>query len=128
MLSYPTLTFSGTVDWVSSTLDPTLHTARIRCRIQNPERLLKPEMYATVSLAIRSAPQVALPKGALVRLGGQTLVFVEKGRTEDGRMRFERRPVSVDEDVTGDFYPVARGVTAGETVVVDGALLLSQVG
>jgi hypothetical protein len=33
----------------------------------------------------------------------------------------------VNEDVTGDFYPVLSGLKEGETVVTDGALLLSGV-
>lgn len=126
VVAYPGRTFEGRVEWISSALDPQLHTARIRCRIKNPDSLLKPEMYATVSVEVRRPEAVALRRSGLVRLGAQTMAMVSLGVAPDGRRRFERRPVQVDEDVSGDFYPVQRGLKEGEVVVVDGALLLSQ--
>ena len=51
-IAYPDETFSGKVDWIAGTLDPTTRTARVRCSIPNPHRELKPEMYATVSIAM----------------------------------------------------------------------------
>jgi membrane fusion protein, heavy metal efflux system len=134
VVSYPNKTFTGYVDLVSAVLDSTTRTAKVRCSIKNPDQLLKPEMYATVAISISKGRHVALPRSALVHLGEQTFVFVAKGQvdsaqanTADERFKFERRPVGVDEDISSDFYPVLRGLQAGETIVVDGALLLSQV-
>jgi hypothetical protein len=53
------------------------------------------------------------------------MVFVEVGKAPDGRIRFERRPVSVNEELGGDYLPVVRGISAGERVVTVGAILLS---
>ena len=127
VISCPDRTFTGRVDWVSAALDPTTHTAKVRIRVDNPERLLKPEMYATVAIPLVTPPTLALPRGALLHLGDQTVVFVALGELPDGRLRFERRRVQVREDVSGDLYPVLNGLRDGETVVVDGALLLSGV-
>jgi multidrug efflux pump subunit AcrA (membrane-fusion protein) len=115
------------VEWVSPTLDPTTHTAKLRIRVANPDRLLKAEMYATVDIPLTLPPSVALPRSALLHLGDQTVVFVALGESPDRRLRFERRRVQVQEDVSGELYPVLSGLNAGETVVVDGALLLSGV-
>src|SRR5271165_1256302 len=127
VVSAPDKVFSGKVDWVSPALDPTTHTAKVRIRVANPERLLKGEMYATVSIPLVLPPAVALPRNALLHLGDQTVVYVALGESPDRRLRFERRRVSVQEDVSGDLYPVLSGLKEGETVVVDGALLLSGV-
>jgi len=127
VLSYPDRVFPGTVDWVAAALDPQTHTARVRCILDNPERLLKPEMYATVELQSDRGRQLSVARSALVHLGSQALVFVSRGPAADGRARFERRPVNVDEDISGDYLPVTRGLQAGEVVVVEGALLLNQV-
>jgi len=126
VISYPDRTFEGIVDWVSGTLDPVTRTAKARCTIANPDRLLKPEMYASVSIAVEGRKVLAVPKRAVIRLGEQTVVFVHLGKHADGRERFERRPVTVSDEEGGDFLPVARGLEKGDKIVVDGALLLSE--
>jgi cobalt-zinc-cadmium efflux system membrane fusion protein len=126
VISYPGRTFEGIVDWVSGTLDPVTRTAKARCTIENPDRLLKPEMYASTSIAVEGRVTLAVPRRAVLRLGDQTVVFVALGKNADGRERFERRPVTVSEEEGGDFVPVQRGLEKGEKVVVDGAMLLSE--
>lgn len=69
--------------------------------------------------------EMALPRGALLHLGDQTMVFIEVGKAPDGRVRFERRPVSVSDELGGDYLPVIRGISAGERVVTVGAILLT---
>jgi cobalt-zinc-cadmium efflux system membrane fusion protein len=127
VVSAPEHVLPGKVDWVSPSLDPTTHTAKVRIRVANPDRLLKAEMYATIAIPLSLPASVALPRSALLHLGDQTVVFVALGESPDRRLRFERRRVQVQEDVSGELYPVLGGLNAGETVVVDGALLLSGV-
>jgi len=125
VVSYPGRVFRGRADWVSDTLDPATHTSKVRCKIANPDRALKPEMYATVLLPVDREVALAVPRSALLRLGDQTMVFVEVGKTPDGLLRFERRPVVVNEEQGGDFLPVLRNLAKDERVVVSGAILLS---
>jgi cobalt-zinc-cadmium efflux system membrane fusion protein len=125
VVAYPNRSFKGTADWVSDTLDPTTRTAKVRCKLDNPGRELKPEMYATVSLAVDRHRALAVPRSAILRLADQTMVFVEIGKAQDGRIRFERRPVAVSEELGGDYLPVVRGLSAGERVVTVGAVVLS---
>jgi cobalt-zinc-cadmium efflux system membrane fusion protein len=125
VVSYPGRVFRGLADWVSNTLDPATHTSKVRCKIANPDRALKPEMYATVTLPVDRQVALAIPRSALLRLGDQTVVFVELGKTPDGRLRFERRPVAVNEELGGEYLPVQRNLAKGERIVVSGAILLS---
>jgi cobalt-zinc-cadmium efflux system membrane fusion protein len=124
-VAYPGKVFDGTVDWVSGALDPVTRTAKVRCTIPNPDHQLKPEMFATVSIAVAGKHKLAVPRAAVRHLGEQTVVFVPVGTAPDGRLRFERRPVMVDEQEPGDFVPVTRGVDKGEQVVTSGSVLLS---
>ncbi len=117
--------FTGRLDWVSGTLDPGSRTARVRCEVPNARRLLKPEMYAQVFIQVTPSRALAIPRSAMVRLGSTTYVFVDLGTSPDGGRRFERRPVSVDEQVAGDLIPVRQGLRAGERVVTRGALQLA---
>ena len=125
VVTYPNRIFEGVVDYVSGTLDPTTRTAKVRCTIANPERVLKPEMYATVSVSVAERKALAIPRTAMLRLGDQTVVFVETGNSPTGLIRFERRPVAVDEDEGGDYLPVTHGLERGEKIVTSGAILLA---
>ncbi len=125
VVAYPGRTFEGRVDWVSGALDPTSRTAKIRCTFDNPDRLLKPEMYATVTISVEETKALALPKGAVLRLGDQTVVFVETGTTPDGKLKFERVPVQVDEGEGSQWLPVQHGLDKGTKVVTQGAILLA---
>ena len=125
VITYPHETFTGSVNWISSALDPTTRTAKLRCSLSNADHRLKPEMYATVAVQVPGRRVLAVPRAAICRLGGKTMVFVEGNQGEQGERRFERRPVAVDADSSGDLVPVRSGLLAGETVVSAGALLLS---
>ncbi len=125
VLAYPDQIFEGKVDWISGTLDPVMRTAKARCTLQNPERKLKPEMYGTVSISVSTEPALAVPRKAVLRLGEQTVVFVSLGGTADGGVRFARRSVVVNEQQPGALVAVLRGLNNGETVVVDGTILLA---
>src|SRR5262249_16680897 len=125
VVTYPNRVFAGVVDWVSGQLDPTSRTAKVRCTIDNVDRALKSEMYATVSISLAERKPLAIPRSAMLRLGDQTVVFVERGGAPGGQIRFERRPVAVDEDEGGDFLPVTHGLDRGDKIVTSGAILLA---
>jgi cobalt-zinc-cadmium efflux system membrane fusion protein len=127
VIAYPDQVFEGKVEWIADALDPVSRTAKLRAAIPNPKKLLKPEMYANVTIAAPGKPALAVPRTAVFRLGEQTVVFVEKGRTPAGELRFERRPVTVDEEAAG-LLPVTHGLTEGERVVTAGVAILAGAG
>jgi len=117
--AYPDETFSGTIVYVGDVLDPTTRTIKVRCNVTNRDLKLKPEMFARVRLRVGSSrPVLALPKEAVIEVGGQAYVFVQAA---DGR--YVRRPV-VTGTMSGDTIQIREGLQSGERVVVKGALLL----
>jgi cobalt-zinc-cadmium efflux system membrane fusion protein len=124
VVSYPDQAFEGTVDWISGALDPVSRTAKVRCSLPNPGRKLRPEMYSTVSIALEGTQALAVPREAVLRLGDRTVVFVEKGQTPKGLLRFELRNVKI-RDLGGDHVPVIEGLASGEKVVTAGAIFLA---
>ncbi len=123
--AYPDRTFHGVVDWVSDVLDPVLHTAKVRCIVDNPEHLLKPEMYESLSISVPGKHVLAIPRQALLRLDDDTVVFLATGEHRpDGAAVFRKRKVTVNEVINGDLIPVLGGLQAGETVAVNHAVLL----
>jgi RND family efflux transporter MFP subunit len=125
VVAYPDRVFQGAVDWVSGTLDPNTRTAKVRCTFENAGNRLRPMMYATVQISVDREHSLAIPRNALLRLGDDTVVFVKLGEG-DGFVRFQRTVVSVDEGESSPWLVVTKGVHAGQTVVVNGAILLSQ--
>ena len=125
VVSYPNRQFTGRVDWISGALDPTTRAAKVRCTIDNRDHILRPEMFATVSIATDLRQELAIPRSAVVRLGDDMVVFVDHGNAPDGQRRFERRVVAVDETQAGNYVPVLRGLAQGEKVVSSGAIILS---
>lgn len=114
--------FTGRVANIAEVLDPQTRRVQVRCLLDNPKRLLKPEMYARVTpLPQEGGEKVArVPNSALISQGLYNFVFVEK---EPGV--FEKRPVTLG--LQGhDYSYVRQGLAKGDRVVVSGALLLNS--
>jgi cobalt-zinc-cadmium efflux system membrane fusion protein len=127
VVSYPGKVFQGTVDWVSGSLDPNTRTAKVRCTFDNPDRLLRPMMYATVQISVDRETALAIPRNALLRLGEDKIVFVQLGDPgQGGVVRFQRVAVDVDEGESSPWLVVRKGLQQGQKLVVSGAILLSQ--
>ena len=124
-ISYGNRVFRGKVDWVSSMLDPTTRTARVRCTFDNVDELLKPEMYTTVEISVDQRRTLAIPRDAVLRLGEYRTVFVQIGESE-GRAKFARVPVDLEERESSPWLEVKHGLEPGQKVVTSGTILLSQ--
>jgi cobalt-zinc-cadmium efflux system membrane fusion protein len=123
--AYPDKTFRGVVDWVADSLDPVLRTAKVRCVIDNPAHLLKPEMYESVNIAVPGKHMLVIPRQALMRVEGETVVFVFTGEHRpDGSAVFKRRKVVANEEHDGDLIPVLSGLKSGELLAATHSLLL----
>jgi len=124
VLSYPDETFKGNVEWISGALDPITHIAKVRCSIDNPGKKLRPEMFGTAAISVDPDSKFAVKRSALLLLGEQPVVFAQVGTTKNGQLRFERRPIAVDEMSDGTYVPVKNGVERNENIVVNGGVLL----
>lgn len=117
--SFPNHVFPAKLVHVGELVDPASRTIKIRCDVTNVEYQLKPEMFARVQVELSSAPTaVVLPRAAVVRMGTEAVVFVQRNDTE-----FERRAV-VPGPVSEGMIEIRDGLRHGERVVVKGAVLL----
>ncbi|OQW32770.1 MAG: hypothetical protein A4E19_05270 [Nitrospira sp. SG-bin1] len=121
LAAYPHAIFKGTITYVGDVLDPATRTMSLRVTVPNPERLLKPEMFALVSLYTASSPDTLSVPLTAVQDGpvGKT-VFVQR---EAGV--FEVRTVKLGAE-EGDVVRVLEGVKAGELVVTKGSFALKS--
>jgi membrane fusion protein, heavy metal efflux system len=119
--AYPNQQFPARVAAVGEVLDPSTRRVQVRCVLDNPKRLLKPEMYARVTpLADTQAKLPRVPNSALLTEGLYSFVFIEK---EPGV--FAKRQVTLGLQGRSESY-VKQGLTGGERVVTVGALLLNS--
>jgi cobalt-zinc-cadmium efflux system membrane fusion protein len=81
-------------------------------------------MYVTLSVELERRETLALPLNAVVRAGDRQTVYVEDGKTPDGRTRLRERPIEIGEADDG-WIGVRSGLAPGERVVVSGSILLS---
>ncbi len=120
--AYPGRSFDGKITVLGPSVDPTTRRLFVRSEIADPDHLLRAGMFA--NFVIRTGDPIhalALPQAAVIREGDGTMTCWV---TTDFR-HFTRRAV-VTGQRQGDFVQIISGLEAGETVVGDGAVFLSN--
>jgi membrane fusion protein, copper/silver efflux system len=115
--AYPDEVFNGVIARISPNVDPTTHTAQIRCEVQNPDSKLKPQMLAKVTILTQPGRALIVPLDALVFETDVYYAFVE---VSPGT--YERREVSIKSWSKPGYARVVSGLKAGDRVVSGEAL------
>ena len=118
--AYPGKTFTAKANYIAPTIDPDTRALVIRCDVDNPDGLLRSDMYASGKLQVGSSQAVVLPQSAIVRVREMRYVI-----TKTGPDTFKRFAVK-GYDLDGKQFAVTEGVEAGMQVLVDGAVLLND--
>src|SRR5512135_1612111 len=119
--AYPDRVFSGRVGFIYPTLNSDTRTVQVRIEIANPQRLLKPAMFANVEIGLGKAAKVlTVPVSAVIDSGTRQVVLV---RLAEGR--FEPRTVTLG-NRSDDYVEVVNGVGEGEQVVTSANFLLDS--
>ncbi len=115
-------TFEGTVTYVYPFLDPKTRTARVRVELDNPDLVLKPDMFANVTIATETRKGVlAIPEEAVIRSGRRSLAVVALGGG-----RFSPRDVTLGIDSGDGWIEVLDGLAEGQQVVTSGQFLIDS--
>lgn len=119
--AFPGQQFPARVDRVGVALDPNTRRVQVRVALPNPDARLKPEMFVRISFVADGKRKAARVQNTALFVDGlHTYAFIEK---EPGT--FEKRRVSVALRDARYSY-LQQGVTAGEHIVSEGALLLNS--
>ena len=120
--SYPDKVFDGVLERIGDTMDPGTRTVKVRGSVNNPDKLLKAEMYVLVDVvrdgATAGEAGVEVSSKALFMKGEDSYVFIEKS---PGAYERKRVKAGIEKD---NKVPIYEGVGPGQKVVVEGALLL----
>ena len=81
-------------------------------------------MFATVKIFVDAKKAIGIPRSAVLRFGDQIIVFLDRG-PKDGKERFERVPLTVDEGEGSKWLVVEHGIAKGDQIVTAGAILLA---
>ena len=122
LLAMPGKVFSTTVSYVAATVNPDTRRLAIRAEVANPEGLLRPEMFATVTLeteAPKAGPGV--PRNAVIFEGDATRVWVVRPDRS-----LESRPIKLGAAADG-FVEVVSGLAVGESIVTQGSLFIDRI-
>lgn len=109
---------TGTITYISPTLNPDTRTATVRVVLANPGLQLKPGMYATLRFTTSAAPGLSIPRSAVLVTGERALAFLKR---PDGA--FEPRQLTLGR-TTDERVEVLRGLVAGDSVVASATFLV----
>ncbi|HYL20367.1 MAG TPA: efflux RND transporter periplasmic adaptor subunit [Gemmatimonadales bacterium] len=121
--AYPDEHRRGRIAAISSTVDTTTRTLKVRVVLANPGFRLKPDMFATIRVVRALRRAIVVPQAAVVREGTAAYVFVETAPNH-----FRRRAVTLGRDTDRSQVEVTSGLAPGESLVTRGAELLRAVG
>lgn len=116
--SFPDKKFIGKIDDFGDVVDQTTRMVKLRISINNPNRLLRAGMFATVQFDSNEGTSITVPKNAIVIVQGKTYLFVKTNSNT-----FERKEVQVS-DQPDDETVIFSGITDKEQVVVTGVMQL----
>jgi cobalt-zinc-cadmium efflux system membrane fusion protein len=123
VLAYPGRVFEGKILRLGTTVDPNVHRLTVICEIPDPKGELRPGMVANFTIAVQDPiVSVAIPTAGVDRNSDGTF---EAWVTVD-RHVFAQRQVKIGLEADGQ-YQVLEGLRAGELVVTDGAVFISNI-
>ena len=118
VVAFPGRQFRGRITYVGNTVDPQTRVSHARIELPNPDRALRPGMFARVRALGQSEGAVEIPMSAVLARRDQFFVFV---RNADGS--YTQREVRRGEQ-HGQHVAILSGLHLGEPVVTEGAILL----
>ncbi len=118
-IAYPDRKFHGKIDKLGDMLDPLNKALKVRIRLQNDNRLLKPEMFTNITIKnTEGTKALVVPASAIIFDYGKNYVIIYRDKCD-----VEVREVSILKTL-GDKTYLTSGVKTGEQVVTRNELLI----
>jgi len=113
--------WEGVVDYVYPTVDEKSRTVRVRLKFDNSDQVLKPGMYAEISIYGKELKDaLSIPREALIRAGKSERVILSLGQ---GRFR----PAQVVSGIeVGDRIEILSGLKEDEEIVISSQFLIDS--
>src|ERR1700730_17300383 len=124
VLAAPGRNFQARINYVASAFDPATRRLLVRATVENSDGVLKPEMFANVTLFSNGDPSEvntpAIPRSAVIYEGDAARLWVAH---DDHSIELRRIKIGLS---NGKMMQVLSGVRAGEKVVTKGTLFIDR--
>ncbi|MCL4536266.1 MAG: efflux RND transporter periplasmic adaptor subunit [Nitrospirae bacterium] len=121
--AFPDKDFRGRISYIGDVVDEKTRTIKARVTVDNSGGLLKPGMFATVTIDAKGSQEekaIAVPQDAVLMDGEVRYVFVQTAPD-----RFKRKDIKVGRTF-GKKIEVIEGLKEGDTVVGKGSFVLKS--
>jgi membrane fusion protein, heavy metal efflux system len=121
VMALPDRPLTARIDYVSAAIDPATRRLLVRATVDNKEGLLKPEMFANVTIySGGDRPAIGVPKQALIYEGDQVRIWVAH---EDKSIELRQIKPGL---TNGDLVAVGGNLNPGEQIVTKGSLFIDR--
>ena len=121
VMALPGRPLTAKINYVATAIDPTTRRLLVRATIDNKDGLLKPEMFANVTIysaGDRAAP--AVPKQALIYEADKVRLWVAR---EDKSVELREIKIGL---INGNLVEVTGNLRPGEQIVTKGSLFIDR--
>jgi cobalt-zinc-cadmium efflux system membrane fusion protein len=119
----PGRTFTARIAMAGPMLDPVTHRLPVRAEIDNPDGILKPQMFVAFKIMASDATEApAIPESAVLTEGDSARVWIETAH-QSLALRQVRLGREQDHEVE-----VVDGLKPGDRVVSSGAVFIDRAG
>jgi Cu(I)/Ag(I) efflux system membrane fusion protein/cobalt-zinc-cadmium efflux system membrane fusion protein len=113
--------FSGRITYIYPYLQRQTRDVVLRLEFNNPDLVLKPDMYADIKIESSAGEGLMIPSEAVIRSGERNVVFIIRDSN-----KFTPRNVTLGLSLNDGKVQVIKGLALGETVVTSGQFLLDS--
>jgi multidrug efflux system membrane fusion protein len=127
--AYPGRTFEGKITTIEPQIASDTRNIRVQATIENPEKILKPGMFATTTVVLPDKPPVVtVPETAVdYTLYGDSVYLITEKKAEDGKTTLTSvRTFVRTGNRIGGRAEILTGLKAGDRVVAVGQLKLQS--
>jgi cobalt-zinc-cadmium efflux system membrane fusion protein len=116
--AYPGKVMPARIFHVEDHVDEETRMIGVLCECDNPDKILRAGMFATVTINVPPQPKIIIPGTAIMQGEKQNFVFVKTSKTS-----FEKRYVDV-EIVVDDKAVLTSGLQEGEEIISNGGVYI----
>jgi cobalt-zinc-cadmium efflux system membrane fusion protein len=121
VLALPDRPLTARIDYVSAAIDPATRRLLVRATIDNKDGLLRPEMFANVTIYSGTDHLgVGVPKQALIYEGDQVRIWVVH---EDKSIELRQVKTGL---INGDLVEIPDNLKPGEQIIAKGSLFIDR--